>query len=420
MSSILCVNNYHYLRGGAEAVYFAHQGLMQSIGWRTACFAMQHPDNLPSEWSPWFVEEIEYGRHYGLADNLKRAFKVVYSFEARNKLAGLLTRFTPDLAHLHNVYHHLSPAIIPLLKSRGIPVVMTAHDLKLACPSYRMLSNAQVCERCKGGNYLHVLGQRCVKDSLAASAVVALESSVHAALGTWKQLDRVIVPSRFYQSLLAKWGWPGARLAYVPNWLDAQGLAPSTQAGSYFLYAGRLSPEKGVATLLQAAAAAKVDLKIAGTGPIAEAAAKLAQSLGLNVQFLGHLDGERLREVIRAARAVVVPSEWYENAPMAVLEAHALGKPVLGADIGGIPELIQQGQTGWLFPPGDAVSLAQLMRQVMRLTNSQLAAMGHACRQQVLQRFSRQSHLEALLAAYGDVLGKPLHQPCEAGLSALR
>lgn len=406
MPAILCVNNYHYLRGGAEAVYFAHQDLMESLGWDSACFAMQHPDNLPSPWSPWFVEELEYGRGYGMAGTLKRAAKAVYSLEARRKLTQLLDRFTPDLAHLHNIYHHLSPAILPLLKSRGIPVVLTAHDLKLACPSYRMLAGGRICERCKGGNYLNAVAQRCVKDSVAASALVAFESGLHSLLGTWRQVDKVIVPSRFYLARLQEWGWPASKLVYVPNWLDTRHLTPASEAGRYFLYAGRLSEEKGIATLLQAAALAKVELKIAGTGPMAEAAAALAGNLDVQVEFLGHLKGEALRDTVRGARAVVVPSEWYENAPMSLLEAHALGKPVLGADIGGIPELLEEGQTGWLFPSADAASLARQMQEVMQMPDARLLQMGANCRDQVARRFSRQAHLEGLLATYGGLMGR--------------
>src|SRR5690606_33300417 len=162
MPRLLSVNSYHYRRGGADAVYFDHAELMESLGWENAYFAMHHPQNVESQWSRHFVDEIQLGHDYTLRQKVTKASKVVYSFEARRRLSGLIDEFRPDLAHLHNIYHHQSPSILPVLAQAGIPVVLTAHDLKIACPNNKMLARDGICERCKGHRYWNVIRQRCV------------------------------------------------------------------------------------------------------------------------------------------------------------------------------------------------------------------------------------------------------------------
>lgn len=332
MPKILSINNYHYRRGGSDVVYLAHAALMEDLGWENGFFSMKHPKNLETPWSRFFVDEIEFGHAYSLPAKAAMATKVVYSFEARRKLRRLLAEFPADVAHLHCVYHHLSPAIIPVLAGAGIPVVMTAHDLKLACPAYKMFNKTGICEHCKGGNFLNVVRHRCIRDSLAASAIVAVETGVHRLLKTYRKLSKVVVPSRFFLQKFVEWGWPADAFVYIPNFVDAERFAPNFEPGKYFVYCGRLSPEKGVATLLRAAKAAGAALKVVGTGPMEAELKSLQQELCGDVEFLGYRSGGELHGLIRGARAVVLPSEWYENAPMNVLESFALGKPVIGAD----------------------------------------------------------------------------------------
>lgn len=404
MPRLLNVNTYHYRRGGSDVVYLDHAALMQGLGWQNAFFAMKHPSNLPCEWSPHFIDEIEFGQHYSLAAKLSMATKVVYSFEAQRKLRGLLQRFSPDVAHLHCIYHHLSPSILPVLHQAGVPVVMTAHDLKIACPAYKMLNRGGVCERCKGGNLLHVIGNRCVRDSLAASSIVAVESLLHRSLDTYrKYLDVVVVPSRFFERKFVEWGWPAGKFRYIPNYVDAQAFEPGFAAGDHFLYFGRLAPEKGVATLLKAAAQSGVALKIVGSGPEQARLHALAAELGGRVEFLGFKSGAELHVLVRHARAVVLPSEWYENAPMSVLESFALGKPVIGARIGGIPEMVVDGESGWTFDSLDTDQLAHLLATVRDLPDEAVSALGRSARARVVERFHRAGYQQAMLALYADL-----------------
>ena len=401
---LLSINNYHYPRGGSDQVYFQHAALMSDQGWDNAFFSMHHPRNLASEWSDYFVDELEFGHDYSAWKKLLMAGKVIYSFEARRKLRALLDVYRPDVAHVHCLYHHLSPAVLPVLRERGIPVVLTAHDLKIACPAYKMLNETGVCERCRDGSVLNVIRYRCVRESLSASAVVAAESGLHGLLGTYRrQVNCIVAPSRFFLEKFVEWGWPREQFRYIPNCVEAKRFVPRFEPGDYFLYFGRLAPEKGVGTLLQAAAQAGVPLRIAGSGPHEARLREIDAQLGQRAQFMGFQSGDALHALIRGARAVVLPSEWYENAPMSVLESFALGKPVIGADIGGIPELIQPDHNGWVFPSGDADALAAALTRVSALPDARLADMGRAARAHVVQHFHRAGYLRAMLDLYAEL-----------------
>lgn len=401
---LLSINSYHYHRGGADNVYFQHALLMESLGWRNAFFAMHHPDNLVSEWSRFFVDEIQFGHSYSLGQKVVKATKVIWSFEAQRQLRRLLAEFRPDVAHLHNIYHHLSPSILPVLRKAGVPTVMTAHDLKIACPNNKMYNASGVCERCKGGRVYNVVRFRCVQDSLAASAIVAAEAAVNGVLSSYRNnVDRIVVPSRFFLEKFVEWGWPRTMFRYIPNWLDVSRIEAEPRPGGYFLYLGRLASEKGVVTLLRAAKQAGVRLVVAGDGPMRPTLEAMAEGATDRIELVGFRRGDELARIVRGARAVVAPSEWYENAPLSVLEALAAGKPLIGSRIGGIPELIDEGRSGWLFPAGNVDALADLLLKVSAMPDATLAAMGQEGRARVGRDFGRQNHIDAMLSLYSEL-----------------
>jgi glycosyltransferase involved in cell wall biosynthesis len=398
---LLSLNNYNYRRGGSDAVFLDHDALFRDLGWETALFSMQHPKNDQSAWTRYFVDELEFGHAYSWRQKLIMAGKVIYSFEARTKLAHLLDQFTPDIAHAHCIYHHISPSVLSLLHDRGVPTVMTAHDLKLACPAYKMLNRSGICERCKGGNVLNVARYRCVRDSFITSSLVAVETMTHRLLGLYRNnLDRIVAPSRFYGDKLVEWGWPCEKIAHIPNFIRAEEYVPQFQPGQYMLYFGRLAPEKGVATLIRAAVAAKIELRIAGTGPVEQQLRELAKPAGARIHFLGYQVGEALRTLVREAHMVVLPSEWYENAPVSVLEAYASGKPVIAARIGGIPEMVREGETGFLFQGGNTSELAELLTRAQHQPAAITELMGRQARDYVTQTFSISRYTEAMLSLY--------------------
>jgi glycosyltransferase involved in cell wall biosynthesis len=418
MTTLLSINNYYYYRGGAETVFLEQNKMFQQAGWNVVPFAMKSTQNLNSSWSKYFVDSIEFGERYSLREKLIRVPKVLFSFEARRKLARVIEEAQPDICHVHNIYHHISPSILSLLKQRGIPVVLTLHDLKIACPAYSMLAHDGICERCRGGRLHNVVLHRCIKGSVALSAIALMEATLHRVLRTYSScVGRFAVPSRFYIEKLRDWGWPNSMFSHVPNFVDPKCYRPQYEAGKAFLYFGRVSREKGIATLIRAAALAGSRLLIVGTGPQLAELRALAGALGADVSFLGFLTGAPLHDAVRSARAVVLPSEWYENAPMTVLEAYALGKPVLGARIGGIPELIHEQETGLGFTSGDVASLAATLRDISDRTDVSIADMGRRARQLVEKEYTAEMYLQRVVSIYRQ-LGVPISDDWTAQASA--
>ncbi|HET8698825.1 MAG TPA: glycosyltransferase [Gammaproteobacteria bacterium] len=399
-ATLLSVNNYYYARGGAEVAFFRHNSMLRAAGWSIVPFSMNHERNEGGA-NATFVDEIELGGNDGALTKARKALKAVYSFEARRKIAQLIERVTPNICHAHNVYHHISPSILSLVRRRGIPLVMTLHDLKIACPAYSMLTHDGVCERCRDGRLFQVVTHRCMKGSVVLSTLIMIESYLHRYLGSYvANVDRFLVPSRFYLRKLVEWGFDPERFVYVPNFIDTAAVEPRFTPGTRFVYFGRLSPEKGLATLLYAAARARVGVDLVGTGPQAAELEALAKSAGTDVRFLGFLSGTALAAAIGAARAVVVPSEWYENAPLSALEAAALGKALIVANIGGLPELVANGETGWTFEPRAVDALAERLSHVAAMPNSALEALGRAARARVEAEFSPRRYRDDIRRVY--------------------
>jgi glycosyltransferase involved in cell wall biosynthesis len=404
MARLLSINNYYYRRGGSEAVFFEHNRLFQDAGWEVVPFSMHSAVNESSPWSVHFVADTDGGNGRSPLDKLKRAAAAIYSREAARRIRALLTLIRPQIAHAHNIYHHLSPSVLVELRRRAVPVVLTLHDLKLVCPAYKMHTQGAICEGCRGGALRNVVKHRCIKNSTAMSALVWLESTIHQALDLYmRNVTRFVVPSRFFLAKFAEWGVDTSRFVHVPNSIDVDALEPSAEAGDAFVYVGRLVPEKGVATLIRAAAQARVRLRIIGTGSEEAPLRRLAQELGAEVEFTGYLSGSELRAAISAARAVVIPSEWYENAPLSVMEASALGRPVIGADIGGIPELIRPEETGFVFASGSVDALAERLASVQRLPAARLRSMGAAGRQWMRAEFTPAAYRDRMFSLYREI-----------------
>lgn len=404
MPKLLSLNSYHYRRGGADAVYFDHAALMESKGWENAFFSMQFPKNFSSPWSDYFVDEIQIGHDYTLLEKIAKASKVVYSFEAQKKLRKLIADYEPDIAHIHNIYHHISPSVLPVLRKSGVPVVMTAHDLKIACPNNKMLAADGICERCHVGKYYNAVLNRCTHGQVLASTIIAAESYLHRWLRSYeKNVDRIVVPSQFFIRKLVEWGWPEEKFEYIPNFVEAGKFSPQFSPGRSVVFFGRLAVEKGVETLIRASSSARVPVQIVGTGPMEAQLKALAQELGAPVEFLGYRSGQELFGLVGSSRATVLPSEWYENAPISVLESMALGTPVIGADVGGIPEMVREGETGWLFPSGNVDALADTLTAVATSSDERVEQMGRRGRQLVEQEFSPERYTSAVTELYGEL-----------------
>jgi glycosyltransferase involved in cell wall biosynthesis len=301
---------------------------------------------------------------------------------------------------LHNIYHQLTPAIIPLLKSRGVKVVLTLHDGKLVCPSYLMLNKGRICEACRGRRFHRSIFSRC-QGSMSRGALLTAEAYWHRWRGSYDHVDRFVAPSDFLGDLVTRRRVPREKMTVLRNGIDLEEYRPHYTDQGYVLYFGRLSQEKGIQTLLAAheTMARPIPLKVVGTGPVQDD----LRSRFTTAEFLGYKEGNELRELVGKAAFVVVPSEWYENCSMVVLEAMALGKPVIGSRIGGIPEQIDDGKTGFLFQMGDQAELARKMDTL--LAEPELRArMGRAARRKIQNEFSLDAHCTRLLSIYHELL----------------
>ncbi len=406
---VLMCNSFYYVRGGAERCFFDLSTLLEAHGHQVIPFSMRHEKNFPSPYAEYFLDYMDFptllGRGQGISAKLQVAERVIYSREARDKIKRLIDHVKPDVAHIHGIAHETSPSILPVLRQAGIPVVQTLHDYKLLCPNTNFIANGQVCEACKGHRYYNVVTHRCKRGSLAASLLAGVEMYTHKAMQIYERnINTFISPSQFLKAKVEEYGIqnPGV---YLPNFIEVESFQPVYDKDDYFVYYGRLVDVKGVRTLLQAMRGVKIShLYIAGTGELEAELKGYAQQHGItNVTFLGQLDKERLIPLVQRARFTIVPSEWYENCPMTVLESFASGTPVIGAQIGGIPELVHDGENGALFAPGNAQQLAESIHTLLAQP-ARTAEMGRAGRAQVLQYNNPDYHYERTLAIYSDLL----------------
>ena len=371
---------------------------------------MQASCNTSNPYYTFFVSHIVYdgsSQKDSMLYKLKLATRLLYSTEARRKLSALLDVRPIDIAHLHNIYHQISPSILPLLHKREIPVVMTLHDLKLLCPNYRMYAAGRICEACRGHKYYNAFLRRCVKESKTASFLNCIEAYVHDLMGIYKKhIDSFICPSEFMRNKMIEYDFSKDRLKLIRNGIDVRRFRPIHENAGYVLYLGRLDKEKGVSTLARAASLLKhVDVLFAGTGHEEGNMRKEAEHKGItNIGFTGFLTGNELRKTIQGAMFTVTPSELYENCSISILESMAYGKPVIGSCIGGIPEQIEDGVNGFLFEPGNAEDLADKIGYLAARPDL-IVRMGKEARKTVETKYSMDRHYEKLLALYRELIG---------------
>lgn len=400
---ILHVNKFLYRRGGAETYLLGVADLQRRAGHEVEFLATEHPRNEPSRYSALFPRYIELNPPpSGFMARARAASGMLYSATARRAMEAIVSDFRPDIVHLHNIYHHLSPSILRPLVRRSIPSVMTLHDFKLACPTHQFLAGGEPCEACLGGRFHHAIMKRCNGGSLGASAVNALELAVHTSTKAYGPIRIFACPSKFLLDRMRAAAVFPERLRWVPNFIEAAAAQAKDEPGGPAVYAGRLSPEKGVDVLVRAAAAAGVPLEVIGDGPERERLAALADTLKASrIRFFGHRPAEEVQERMRNASVTVMPSRGYENMPIAVLESFACGVPVIGAAHGGIPELIRAGVDGELFPPGDHRALSETLAGLVG-DPDRAFEMGREARRKTVDEFSPERHVELLDAIYAE------------------
>ena len=394
---ILIVSKMFYHRGGAEVVAIAERDMLRAAGHDVRVFAMQHPENLPLEEAPGWAPQIKFGGSLG--GNI-RAFRRLMGWgDVRSSFRRVLEDFRPEVVHFHNIHSYLSPVVVSLAHEFGARTVWTLHDLKLVCPAYLgRRPDGELCTDCIDGQR-NLMKYRCMKGSRFASLMALMEAMQWNRRKLSASTDCFIAPSAFMKQMMERGGFEGARIQVLHNFIAPEKLqtilsTPYEPAEvPYFTYVGRVSAEKGVLTLVKAAVRARVSMKIAGDGPLLAELQEIAA--GSRVEFLGRLGGKEVARLLRGAAASVMPSECFENNPLAVIESLCAGTPVLGASIGGIPELIQPEVNGEHFPSGSVNTLAAKMATF----NPEAYDRAEISRRAIAE-FSEAAHLDKLLKIY--------------------
>ena len=349
---VLLVNKFHYVKGGSERYYFTVAEAFKSLGHEVIFFAMQDEKNIECEQSKYFVSQAAVNG--GIKAKLNMALHVAYSKEAYKKMLALCNDEKPDLVILNLVHKQLTCSVIDAIRkySKSVPIFWIMHDLICACPSYTMLDGAgNICEKCLGGNFKNCSKNRCAHGSRLMSILSTYEANQIKKKGWYNMVDLFICPSDFYKNKLTEAKFTKNKIEWLRNPLPLDTKYElNAHDDKYILFFGRLSKEKGVKTLIDSMKDKKYSLKVLGTGPLSNELNEYVKSNNItNVELCGFKSGNELTNYIKKARAIVLPSEWYENGPYSAMEAMALGKPLIVSNLGSLPELVEDGVNGYIF-----------------------------------------------------------------------
>lgn len=400
MLTVLKISQNHYVRGGSDRYFFTLGELLRKQGHNVIPFTAASPKNEPTEWEQYFPRGADF-ENPGPLDLLR----FVYSRDAVKSIQRLLENTTVDLAHFHIYHGKLTASILSSVKKAGIPLIQTLHDYKLTCPVATHLTSEQICEACAGKHFIRALPKRCNRGKLSRTALSVTESYVSRLLGSVDKFDHFISVSNFHRKKMIQMGVPEDKISTVHNFTDVSDFPANYAGGDYVLYFGRIDRSKGILSLIEAAMPLKhIPLYIAGEG---EATPEVQKMLDENdckhIHLIGFKRGGELRDLILNSLCTVLPSEWYENCPMSILESFAYGKPVIGTTIGGIPELIDNEANGFLVPPKEP---EQLRDRLLWMSEHQTEAieMGKAARKKVETEFNADIHYEKIMNVYQRLL----------------
>lgn len=403
-------NKFHFIRGGTERYLFDLSEGLKKLGHTVINFSTKDKRNFYSEHSDYFIEGSDFSKDLELDDiaDARKALNFIYSFPARKNIECLIERYEPDVAHIHNIYHHISSSIIHSLRKKGIPIVMTVHDYKLICPNYTLFMNNKVCERCKKYNYYNAIIYKCIKNSTLASILACFEMYFCKTLKIYENnIDLFIAPSKFIQNKLVDFGIDRERIFYLPYAINLNHFRANFEPGEYILYFGNIHFRKGVHQLLTVGKQFKhIPIKIIGEGPYKEALQQFISKYSLsNVELLGYRPIEELITFISRALLVIVPSLWYEVMGLSIYEAFASGKCVVASNIGAIPEIVKDDVNGVLFNPLDE---QELLEKIEYLLNNPLKIkeLGKNAFEMINEYNNPINHYQTLLSIYYNLLNK--------------
>lgn len=384
MLKILFVHNYYQLAGGEDNVVSAEIMLLRQRGHDAQLWSVDNKD-LPA----------------GLSGKLKTALSTSYSSLNRSVAQNILHNFQPDIVHVHNFFPQISPSIYDACLDKGIPVVQTLHNYRPICPGSMLMRDGKICELCISGSPYQAAWYGCYRGSKLGSLVVAHMVSQHRNLGTWlHKVDRFIALTDFAKNKFIEAGFPADKIAVKANFLhdplQLELTVPDATNPGFALFVGRISEEKGIKTLIRAWRLINDQslLKMAGVGPLQNLLIDIR-----NIAPLGRLNGDDISRLMRQAKFLVLPSEWYEGFPLVLVEAFAHGLPVLASRLGSMADIIKDGETGLLFTPGDADDLASKAKWLLE-NPLQTQKLGINARRTFLEKYTAERNYSELITIY--------------------
>lgn len=373
---ILQINKYLYSRGGAEQHMLDLTKLLEDHGDEVLHFSTKDVRNISNDYAEFFPDSVELSNinKLSLGEKIRFGAKIIYNRQAAKKLEEFLDRNSVDIAHIHNIYHHISPSILPVLKKRNIPVVMTIHDYKLLSPNYKLYYNGKIDMDDTRGWYLSCIKHRCIDGSLAKSTLLTAEMIFHHKIMQYyeRYVDHFIAPSQFVKDIFVSCGWDKKKITVLHHFLPSS-VTPIVSASSapsshQFVYVGRLSEEKGVKKLLQTWYDLRLPYKLDffGSGPLEQVMKRFVQEKGLTqVTFHGKVQRTKLLNLLSNYTALIVPTLMYETFGLAVIEAFAKGLPAIVPTKGGAAELVRSSDGGVTFDWNKTNSFMNAIKQIL-------------------------------------------------------
>lgn len=411
---IILVNYRYFISGGPERYYFNIKEVLERHGHEVIPFSIKSSRNIPNSYEDYFLDIVDDEIYFSQAKRktpkmiLKSFSRMFYSLEARSKMSRLIEDTKPDVVYVMQMHNKISPSIVDAAKSHGIPVVHRISDFQYMCPNALFYNDVKgICEDCIDGHRWHCVKYKCVLGSYLYSGIKAAAKLLHDVTGVTKKIDAFVVPSSFTLRNLNRFGLPLEKLHHIPTFFNLKEECPAVTYEPYFLYIGRIEKQKGLMTLVKSFADTGYKLKVIGFsngGYIDELKAYLSGKPH-NIEFLGRLAFEHIVPYLRSCLCTVVPSEWYDNFPNAILESFAYKKAVLATAVGSLPELVENGATGLTFKYASVADLSEKARTIME--NTALAAqMGEKGYERLRENYSPEKHYEQLIALLDDVINK--------------
>ncbi|MDR0913760.1 MAG: glycosyltransferase family 4 protein [Oscillospiraceae bacterium] len=394
---VLLVNKFLYPKGGAETYTFKLGELLENCGHSVQYFGLANPKNIVGNTAGEYVADLDFGK--GIAKNLTKPLRIINSSESRRKISKVLYDFNPDIVHLNNIHFHLTPSIIAATQQyraktgKKVKIVYTAHDYQLICPSHGLFdSDIKICEKCLGGKYINCFKTKCVKRSAAKSLLATADAYYWKHSKTYSYIDTIICPSAFLKKKLDTQPRFASKTVALHNFIEPI-EPPKVAKSDYVIEFGHLCRDKGTNTLLEVAKRMpQTRFLFAGYGAAVEDMKDIK-----NAEYVGFKTGQELQTLIAQALCSVYPSEWYENCPFSVIESQLCSTPVVASNMGGIPEIMQNGKTGLLFEAGNADDLEQKLKFLLNNSGA-LAKFADNCKKMTFE--TPETYYKKLMGIY--------------------